>query len=165
MSGMDGCLAWSTVYANINSGNFVYGMSFAFRANGPIAPAVADEKYVYIGCYTDSSTRAMTMMSGRYSLDMCYDKCLGAGYSYFAMQHPPGRQCFCSSDLYTSTRYGDASNCDGQLGGSWANSIHKIGAKCETATSQYRNIGCYKDQSARAMSRYLGNGFSVDSCF
>merc|ERR1711997_382560 len=134
------------------------------------APSASGSE-VYIGCYRDGNERAMIKVAEgqKGTQKRCLFECLRGDYDYFALQFPPKQQCFCSNDLYKSTSYGEADNCEdhgaGPAGGAMANSIYKI-YNCDTAYSQYRSLGCYGDTAERAMELKVGGqGYLPEDCY
>jgi hypothetical protein len=91
----------------------------------------------YIGCYGDSSNRAMMNTSnGKYlPFDDCKQLAIDGSYKYFATQNASNGNGWCaaSNDLEMSKKYGIASNCSVQnnnwMGGGWSNAIYSIGAE------------------------------------
>jgi len=57
-------------------------------ANSPPKP-----DYKYLGCYKDSSDRALPYYTGNHSFDSCYSTCKDLGWEQFGRQH--NGQCFC----------------------------------------------------------------------
>ena len=97
--------------------------------------------YTNVGCYKDTSNRAIEILEGKYSiLDGSYtsrtnaiEKCavvaMRAGYSMFAVQN--GGQCAASATAaQTFDKYGTSTACkaDGE-GGPWANQVYVIRGK------------------------------------
>lgn len=84
----------------------------------------------YLGCYGDTSNRAMPNTSNNQYLSFDDCKNLGAGYKYFATQNASNGLGWCSAsnDLATATEYGKASNCsqyeDNWMGAGWSNAIY-----------------------------------------
>jgi hypothetical protein len=90
----------------------------------------------YLGCYGDSSTRAMsnTVENGsqEYNNAQCQQKAQQSGDTYYGLQDSTSgtnAQCFTSSDLSETTQYGKAGNCtllnDGTWsGGGWSNAVY-----------------------------------------
>ena len=88
----------------------------------------------YVGCYVDSTTRAMgTLLSvSSNSLAACGAAAAAAGFSVFGMQ--AGTQCYASNDLAAATAQGPSTACIAACpgsgtetcGGSWANTVYTI---------------------------------------
>jgi len=89
----------------------------------------------YLGCYGDSSNRAMSFYnngSQQYDLAQCQQIAQQQGSAYFGLQNSTSgtnAQCFLSNDLSQTTEYGKASNCtqisDGSYsGGGWSNAVY-----------------------------------------
>jgi hypothetical protein len=92
----------------------------------------------YIGCYGDTSTRAMPNTSNNQYLSMsnCKQLAIDGGYSYYADQNAgydsngnPIGWCAASNDLSQAKQYGTSTACqslsDGIThGGAWANAIY-----------------------------------------
>jgi len=80
----------------------------------------------YIGCYGDSSVRAMTLYNGgsqQYDLTSCQQIAANNNASLFGLQNSSSgttAQCALSSDLGQATEYGTANNCTQISGGSWS---------------------------------------------
>ena len=90
----------------------------------------------YLGCYGDSSNRAMPLYNGgsqQYSLSQCQQIAQQHGSTYFGLQNSTSgknAQCALSSDLTNTRKYGKAGNCtkikDGSYsGGGWSNAVYK----------------------------------------
>jgi hypothetical protein len=98
----------------------------------------------YIGCYKDQSNRAMTMYNKgvqMYNNKTCQQAASSIGAEYYALQNSKNgqnAQCFTSSNLSQSKKYGIATNCT-QIsngiwsGGGWSNSIYST----STPTNSY----------------------------
>ena len=115
----------------------------------------------YIGCYKDTSSRAMTAYNkGKqmYNNKSCQNAAESIGATYYALQNSKsGRnaQCFTSSNLSQSTQYGIASNCTQVSsgvwsGGGWSNALYQT----ENPVSRYFLIM----QDDGNMCIYLGSG-------
>ncbi|CAH3194779.1 unnamed protein product [Porites evermanni] len=100
-----------------------------------------------IGCYKDTSRRAISPLEGRSRLLKGYyrrrrdaiKKCALAaekrGYKVFAMQH----QGWCASSRrahLTYRRYGKSNRCRNGKGGPWANTVYVLRGSCRTRTSR-----------------------------
>lgn len=93
----------------------------------------------YIGCYNDTSTRAMTNTSNGkyYSFDTCKQYAIDGKYSYYGSQNKDNNNngwCVASNDLATSQKYGVANNCTkdnlgNYMGGPWSNAIYSVDGK------------------------------------
>jgi hypothetical protein len=90
----------------------------------------------YIGCYKDTSSRAMTAYNkGKqmYNNQSCKNAASSIGATYYALQNSKSgknAQCFTSSDLSQATQYGIASNCTQVSsgvwsGGGWSNALYQ----------------------------------------
>jgi hypothetical protein len=90
----------------------------------------------YIGCYSDRSSRAMTAYnSGKrpYTNATCQQAAESIGATYYGLQDSntgTNAQCFTSSNLSNSKKYGIAKNCtqisDGSWsGGGWSNALYQ----------------------------------------
>ena len=90
----------------------------------------------YIGCYKDTSNRAMTAYNkGKhiYNNKTCQSAAESIGATYYALQDSKSgknAQCFTSSDLSQATQYGIASNCTQVSsgvwsGGGWSNALYQ----------------------------------------
>ena len=78
--------------------------------------------YSYIGCYSDTTTRALRYGPHEfgYDIDSCSIAC--ANYEYFALQN--NGWCCCDNDYDHAVMYGTATNCpDSRLGGYAANDL------------------------------------------
>merc|ERR1712019_128514 len=82
------------------------------------------ERRIFVGCWKDSSDRAMWKYIGEgYDHESCYKACVEFPFQYFAIQYE--NHCFCSSDDSTTTglrKYGQATNCrviDQEKTGGW----------------------------------------------
>jgi hypothetical protein len=89
----------------------------------------------YLGCYGDSSNRAMSSYnngSQQYNLQQCQQIAQQQNSTYFGLQNSTSgtnAQCFLSNDFSQTTKYGKASNCtqisDGSYsGGGWSNAVY-----------------------------------------
>jgi hypothetical protein len=89
----------------------------------------------YIGCYGDSSTRAMPLYnngSQQYNNSQCQQIAQQQGATYYGLQDSTSgtnAQCALSSDLGQAQEYGIATNCtqisDGSWsGGGWSNAVY-----------------------------------------
>ena len=80
----------------------------------------------YLGCYGDSSVRAMTLYNGgsqSYDLDSCQQIAQQENASLFALQDSTSgtnAQCAISSDFAQASEYGPATNCTQISGGTWS---------------------------------------------
>jgi hypothetical protein len=113
----------------------------------------------------------------------CKEDATAAGYKYFALQ--AGKMvngefkgvCFASNDLSSSQRYGKSGNCmavpgtNNHTGKEWTNFIYGTAdveppEKPSTIPTTVTPVGCYKDESDRAMPDWvLGNTYStIDEC-
>jgi hypothetical protein len=91
----------------------------------------------YLGCYGDSSNRAMTGIvtgeSQQYNLQECQQIAQQSGSAYYGLQNSTSgttAQCFLSNNLAQTMSYGNASNCtqisDGSWsGGGWSNAVYQ----------------------------------------
>eukprot|EP01083_Nonionella_stella_P028877 79589_1 len=91
---------------------------------GDYLNSVFEHFYKYLGCYEDTSTRALVegphrrLSSDR--LENCAKTC--CPFDYFALQ--AGGWCSCSNSLSQATRYGESDGCpDDRRGGNWANDL------------------------------------------
>jgi hypothetical protein len=89
----------------------------------------------YIGCYGDSSKRAMALYNGgkqQYNNASCQQIAQSQGSTYYGLQNSTSgqnAQCALSSNLGQAQQYGVAKNCtkisDGSWsGGGWSNSVY-----------------------------------------
>ncbi|XP_077997948.1 uncharacterized protein LOC144451062 [Glandiceps talaboti] len=121
-------------------------------------------KYSSIGCFKDTSNRAIPTLEGsdarldgssytarQNALEKCAAVAADRGFDCFAVQN--GGWC-ASSPIACRTydKYGSSSACgiDGE-GGPYANNVYRINCK-----RQYKSIGCYKDTSNRAIATLEG---------
>jgi len=98
----------------------------------------------YIGCYKDQSNRAMNMYNKgvqMYNNKTCQQAASSIGAEYYALQNSKNgqnAQCFTSSNLGQSKKYGIATNCT-QIsngtwsGGGWSNALYST----STPTNSY----------------------------
>ena len=117
--------------------------------------------YVYQGCYNDQSNRAIpTQVSNVTSIDSCASQAQAKNATVFGVQD--NGQCFVGTDLNSAMKYGaNSSNC-GTLGGSWTNQVYAI--PTSTSNPEYTYMGCYNDQSNRAIPNFRGNVSSAAQC-
>lgn len=89
----------------------------------------------YLGCYVDTSTRAMPYYQGDMDYAACKKKATDNGAApYFGLQNSSSgtnAQCFLSSNITDIRKYGKATNCtkiaDGTYsGGGWSNAIYSL---------------------------------------
>jgi hypothetical protein len=115
----------------------------------------------YIGCYGDSSKRAMALYNGgkqQYSNASCQQIAQSQGSTYYGLQNSTSgtnAQCALSSNLGQAQQYGVAKNCtkisDGSWsGGGWSNSVYST----STPTINYYLIL----QDDGNLCIYLGSG-------
>lgn len=89
----------------------------------------------YVGCYGDTSNRALIPLnnaSHSFNYDTCKQAAIDGNYSLFALQDSISGNdaaCFVSNDLSQSTKYGLANNCttlsNGTVsGGAWSNALY-----------------------------------------
>ena len=115
----------------------------------------------YIGCYRDKSSRAMSAYNKgkqQYNNDTCQQAAESIGATYYGLQNSKSgqnAQCFTSSNLGQSKKYGVAKNCtqvsDGSWsGGGWSNALYST----STPTVNYFLIL----QDDGNMCIYLGSG-------
>lgn len=106
----------------------------------------------YIGCYRDAPNRAMNMYNnGRqsYNNSTCQQAAVSIGAQYYGLQNSrtgQNAQCFTSSNLSNSKKYGIANNCtqisDGSWsGGGWSNSIYNTSMPSSSYFLIVRNNG------------------------
>jgi hypothetical protein len=93
----------------------------------------------YLGCYGESSNRAMTLHnngSPEYNLTQCQEIAKQNNSTFFGLQNSTSgtnAQCALSSDLNQTIKYGPAGNCtklnDGSWsGGGWSNAVYNTTA-------------------------------------
>ena len=100
------------------------------------SPATNANPSNYLGCYGDSSNRAMTSMltngSQQYNNSQCQQSAQQQGFQYYGLQNSSSgttAQCFLSNDISQTMEYGAATNCtqisDGSWsGGGWSNAVY-----------------------------------------
>lgn len=99
----------------------------------PVMPAQTIP--MYMGCFKDTSVRALPIMTGPTTFEKCRDIARDAGSRYFGLQWPEGSksgtaQCFYGIGYYD--KYGRSTACvkkdssGNLLGGVWANSIYSV---------------------------------------
>jgi len=122
-----------------NSASFQNGSLSVLNANGASVYSTPNKTKApsnYIGCYKDTSNRAMTAYNrGKqmYNNASCQQAAETIGASYYALQNSKNgqnAQCFTSSNLSQSKKYGIANNCtqikDGSWsGGGWSNALYQ----------------------------------------
>jgi hypothetical protein len=157
---------WSSNTAG-NSGayaSFVNGSLKVLNSSGAAifsTPNTTAQPSNYIGCYGDSSTRAMPLYnngSQQYNNSECQQIAQEQGATYYGLQNSTSgttAQCALSSDLGQAQEYGVATNCtqisDGSWsGGGWSNAIYST----STPTNNYFLIL----QSDGNLCIYLGSG-------
>ena len=112
--------------------------------------AVSAGPYVSIGCFKDTSRRAIPTLEGKDSIldgsyrmrenpiEKCYEAAKARGFLVFAVQHGG----WCASSLLaaqTFDKYGNSSDCksDGK-GGPWANQVYLIKSKLIMHVQEYQ---------------------------
>lgn len=99
-------------------------------------PNTSTQPPTYIGCYGDRSSRAMDAHDGgrqAYNNSTCKQAAERIGAQYYGLQNSrtgENAQCFTSSDLIKTKKYGVANNCtriaDGSSsGGGWSNAVYR----------------------------------------
>ena len=91
----------------------------------------------YLGCYGDSSNRAMSnwLNAGQsYTPSQCQQNAQQNGYQYYGLQYTTDGstgQCFLSNNFSQTIEYGTANNCTvgsnengDMLGGGWSNAVY-----------------------------------------
>lgn len=90
---------------------------------------------IYIGCYKDTSSRALPTDAGVTTFDNCAELAKKAGSSYFGLQYAEGSSikgqahCFYGGSNYS--KYGSTNTCTAKdtsgniLGSSWSNAVYK----------------------------------------
>ncbi|XP_019646607.1 PREDICTED: uncharacterized protein LOC109487084 isoform X2 [Branchiostoma belcheri] len=140
-------------------------LSFEFALSGQ-STAVASPGYVTLGCWKDSSDRAIPILEGtdprldgqyrerENAIEKCFQVAVSRGFPVFSVQH--GGQCFGSADgLSTYMKHGPSSDCaaDGK-GAAWANQVYQI--------TGYRSLGCWADTDDRAIRTLEGTDPRLD---
>lgn len=88
------------------------GQSCGNEGNNVYVTELTNVDASYLGCYNDSSVRAMTMQdngSSAFSYDTCKLRAIETGSQYFGLQNykgPNDAQCALSNDLTTAEQYG-----------------------------------------------------------
>jgi hypothetical protein len=137
-----GVSLWSTNTANTGSYAYltdqgaltVYNSSGAGIYNTDNSSAKPSD---YLGCYGDTSKRAMQLHNNgkqKYSYQECKDIAEDNNHKYFGLQNSTSgtnAQCALSDDLGSVTKYGKAGNCtklaDGSYsGGGWSNAVYSF---------------------------------------
>jgi len=134
----------------------------------------------YQGCYADNSTTPlMTLIDASYNYQQCQQAAVTGGYQYFSLQNTNESSstgsCYVSNDGNKSTSLGNgyiatnqtslwSSNTSGQTGNSaiFQNGSISVNNASDTSIFTTPNnikqpsnyIGCYKDTSKRAMTKY-----------
>ena len=93
----------------------------------------------HLGCWKDKSDRAISGEIVNFHTSRvvykCHDRAAERGNSVFAVQYKT--ECFTAPDAHaesTYQMYGKATNCQGGVGGGWANDVYKI-VSCEPGNS------------------------------
>ncbi|XP_035674439.1 uncharacterized protein LOC118414482 isoform X3 [Branchiostoma floridae] len=166
-------------------GNEVYlisGMFIPNKGGGEVAK-IQGPKYLRLGCWKDSSNRAITTLEktderldGTYTaradaIEKCYQVAKSRGFPVFAVQN--GGECFGSATaLGTYKKYGPSSSCqkDGE-GGGWANEVYLIKTGAPIALPKgyvpkpYISIGCWRDSGSRAIPTLEGKDKLLDGSY
>jgi len=110
-----------------------------------VLPAIADTGYTHIGCWKDSSNRAIPQLEGsdprikgHYStradaINKCYQVAKERKLMLFAVQD--GGWCAGASNLNGYNKYGKATNCKNGKGGGYANDVYRITNPTKAPTS------------------------------
>ncbi|XP_078661544.1 uncharacterized protein LOC144905673 [Branchiostoma floridae x Branchiostoma belcheri] len=140
-----------------------------FSGSGAAGP-----KYISLGCWKDSSNRAIAQLEGTderldgsytaraNAIEKCYQVAKSRGFSVFAVQN--GGQCFGSATALTTYRkYGPSTGCqkDGE-GGGWANEVYLITGYVH---KPYFSIGCWRDTGNRAIATLEGTDARLDGSY
>lgn len=97
-----------------------------------IATTTVPSVPTYVGCYTDTGTRALPNqipLSG-VTVETCTQAAKSAGYKYAGLQY--GTQCFAGNvlgfykDAETACNYGCVANYTQWCGGTWHNSVWQV---------------------------------------
>ena len=120
--------------------------------------------FEYLGCWADDGARTMNQYLGdmyddnqKTNIQKCNEAAYQRGLPVFAVQY--GHQCFASSDPNSFKRIGNAYNCNGGRGGSWAQDVFKTQEPCDkTPPNNYPNKG-----PALAISSDTGYTFNASS--
>ena len=159
----------TALWSSNTSGNpgsyasFVNGSLKVINENGAAifsTPNTTAQPSNYIGCYGDSSNRAMALYNGgsqQYNNSQCQQIAQEQNATYYGLQDSTSgtnAQCTLSSNLSQAKEYGVASNCtkisDGSWsGGGWSNAVYST----TTPTNSYFLIL----QSDGNMCIYLGS--------
>ena len=81
----------------------------------------------YIGCFKDTSTRAMpiSLPSSNPLLQSCKQAAAFRGYTVFGIQN--GVECWSGpSAANTYNKYGTSTKCLNGVGGPWANDVYRV---------------------------------------
>jgi len=91
--------------------------------DGGADAALGAASFAYIGCYADSSARALPISRGDgYSLGSCLSAC--SDFPYFGLQF--NGQCWCGESYADATQYGESTKCPtSRLGAAWANDLYR----------------------------------------
>jgi hypothetical protein len=113
----------------------------------------------YLGCFTDDTVRALPIaFPDVTNIDSCVSAVAAAGYQFAGLQWYG--QCWGGDTLgYAQAPESDCNTpCKkgGTCGGAWRNSIYRA------SPSPY--IGCYTDDSNRALPVFLGVKNSIREC-
>ena len=84
--------------------------------------AEPNAEFAYIGCYADTSARALPAYRGNeFELDSCLAAC--SDFPYFGLQY--NGQCWCGESFANAVQYGESDACpQSGLGGTWANNLY-----------------------------------------
>merc|ERR1719265_271586 len=131
----------------------------------------------WLGCWSDDAERGLKVDNGGgygYTFQTCQFTC--ANYKYFALQN--NGACFCGNSYAQAEPYeiipiedckapcaGDpdsSTGCGGGpcgCGGPWRNMVYRVE---EAQVGQW--LGCWSDDSARALKQYQGSGYNFGTC-
>ncbi|XP_035700339.1 uncharacterized protein LOC118432826 [Branchiostoma floridae] len=128
-------------------------------------------KYISLGCWRDSYTRALPTLEGsdarldgsygsrQNPIEKCYQAASSRGFTVFAVQN--GGQCFGSADgLNTFNRHGSSTACAANgKGGPWGNNVYKITGG---ESREYISLGCWRDTRSRVIPTLEGSDARLD---
>lgn len=98
-------------------------------------------KTKYLGCYSDGPKRAFpNYMKGFYGKDDCFAVADKSRLEYFGIQN--GGECWLDESQQNKyNTYGESDKCNGEKGGSWANSVFKIIYPVDGGWSEFSGWG------------------------
>ena len=123
----------------------------------------------YVGCYTDSATRALPtrLAASGATVESCVAAAQAEGLAYAGVQY--GGECWAGNTLgYTLVSDSECNkkctaDASETCGGAWRASVYSVTTEAPPPPTGY--VGCYTDSATRALPTQLASsGATVESC-